>query len=413
MDSNSRLVTRIKRVEAAPTVAARLWLRGGGRLEEKPGQALICGRALAEGTQRRAWHEIVLEAENRGMILQSFGSHESIGVAVDALAEDWSEALEWLAELVLEPSFPADRCDWLQRQAQGELESLLDQPALRTGRAFLEHLYHPHPYSRPIQGSPDDLQRLSAGDAADFHRRALGWGGLVVVTGLIDEEAVEKRLADLLGKVTDGPGLTGEAETLPPVEAPVGYQEMRRETIAGETDQAHLYAGHLTVQRGHPDGPALSLLGVILGAGAGISGRLPKRIREREGLAYNVDVSTFAGAGIDPGRFMVYVGTSPETADAAERAIREEMIRLVEDGISLEELDEARSYIIGRDPFRRETARQWAELLAEASFYGLRIDEPGWVRQALEGLTKEDVEDAARRWLRAADLKVTVGLPAS
>lgn len=402
----ARFTTRIMRVGEAPIVAVRLWLRGGARLEDVPGQALLTGRLLAEGTRRRDWREIARQSEDRGMVLQSFATYESIGVTVDALAEDWREALDWVAELMLEPSFPEGRLDWLRRQAQGELESLLDQPEVRTGRTFLEQLYHPHPYSRALQGDAESLRTVDPEGCADLHRRALGWGGLLVATGRIDEAAVERRIGELFGP------LAGDAAALPPVAAPRGLAEAHLEVaLADDADQAHLYAGHLTVPRRHPDTVALAVLAVVLGAGAGMSGRLPQRIREREGLAYHVDVATYVGAGLDAGRLVTYAATSTAAAAAAERAIREELARLVDDGIDDGEFEEARSYLIGRDPFRRETARQWADVLAEAEFYGLETDRPEWVVEQLGALERADVEEAARRWIRPAELRVTVGRP--
>ncbi len=142
-----------------------------------------------------------------------------------------------------------------------------------------------------------------------------------------------------------------------------------------------------------------------------MSGRLPERIREREGLAYACDVQVATGAGLEPGRLVAYAGTSPATVEQAERAMREELVRLVDDGIEQAELEDARAYLIGRDPFRRETARQWAGLLAESELYGLPTDRPEWVIETLEALTLADVEAAARRWIRLDEIKVTVGLP--
>ncbi|HEX9730516.1 MAG TPA: pitrilysin family protein [Thermoanaerobaculia bacterium] len=402
----ARFTTRVKRVGEAPIVAVRLWLRGGARLEDVPGQALLTGRLLAEGTRRRDWREIARESDDRGMLLQSLATYESIGVTVDALAEDWRLALDWAAELALEPSFPEDRLDWLRRQALGELESLLDQPEVRAGRAFLEQLYTPHPYGRALQGDAESLGAVDADACAGLHRRALEWGGLLVVAGRIDEAAVESRAAELFGS------LAGSAAELPPVDAPRGLAEAHREVeIPDDADQAHLYAGHLTVPRRHPDTVALAVLAVVLGAGAGMSGRLPERIREREGLAYHVDAATYVGAGLDAGRLVTYAATSTDTAEAAERAIREELTRLVDDGLDQAEFEEARSYLIGRDPFRRETARQWADILAEAEFYGLETDRPEWVTERLGALERADVEAAARRWIRPSELRVTVGRP--
>ena len=60
---------------------------------------------------------------------------------------------------------------------------------------------------------------------------------------------------------------------------------------------------------------------------------------------------------------------------------------------------------------RRETARQWADILAEAEFYGLEIDRPEWVVEKLRALRRRDAEEAARRWIHPDELKVTVGRP--
>lgn len=398
------LAVRVRRVPGIPVVAARIWLRGGARLEEIPGQGYVTGRLLSEGSRRRSWDRIAVEAEDRGMSIQSAGTSESLLVSIEALAEDQELVLDWLAELALEPAFPEDRCRWLCRQAAAELESLLDQPEARALRAFVEQLYQPHPYSRALQGDATSLARLTVADCAAYHGRAVGWGGCVVVTGEIDEDAVARRIEELFGHLD-------AAAPLPPVAPPSGAAAARREVAVEDTDQAHLYVGHLTVPRAHPQLPALDVAAVVLGAGAGMSGRLPLRIREREGLAYSVDVATVAGAGLDPGRLVAYVGTSPDTVEQAERAVREELHLLVTGGVAKAEFEEARSYLIGRDPFRRETARQWADRLAEAELYGLPSDRPEWVVERLRALTRRDVENAIRAWIRPDELKVTVGLP--
>ena len=117
------------------------------------------------------------------------------------------------------------------------------------------------------------------------------------------------------------------------------------------------------------------------------------------------------GASSEPGRLVVYAGTSPQTLDRAERAAREELQRLVADGVGDDELAAARTYLVGREPFRRETARQWADLLAEAAYWGLPLDDAAWCERELMTLDREQVEAAARRHVRPDQLLVTVGLP--
>ncbi|HEX5760021.1 MAG TPA: pitrilysin family protein [Thermoanaerobaculia bacterium] len=403
--ASERLGVRVRRVEGAPVVALRVWLRSGARVESIPGQALVAGRMLAEGTRRRSWKRIADEAEARGMILASFGGFEVHGLAIDALAQDLELALGWAAELLLESVFPEDRTAWLARQAAAELGSLADQPEIKTAWGFLEQLYAPHPRSRPVQGDPASLLALTPDDLAGFHRRALGSRVLVTAAGRLDEDAVERRVRELFA------ALPPPAPPWPEPAAPAGTEPRRRLVAVEAEEQAHLYLGHLTVPRRHPDHAALELLAVILGSGTGLTGRIPTRIREREGLAYSAHAQTLAGAGLDAGRLVAYVATAPANADRAEQGVVEELRRLVEGGIKEAELDDARAYLLGREPFRRETARQWADLLAEAEHYELPLEDARWRAARLAELDRTAVEEAARRHVRPDDLAVTIGLP--
>ncbi len=384
-------------------VSVRVWIRGGARSEKIPGQALISGRALSEGTRTRTWASIAEEAEARGMMLSSFAGFEVCGVAIDALAEDWQLALEWAAELALEPTFPEDRCRWLARQATAELQSLADQPEVRTAWAFLEQLYTPHPRAQPLQGTPQDLAGLSAADCAAFHRQGLAQGLIVTVAGRIEPDRTRSMTEDLFQ------GVSGQALPVADVPTPAGLDEARRQVSTGSADQAHFYAGHLTVAADHPAVPALELVGVVLGSGSGLTARIPYRIREQEGLAYVVGAETVAGAGLDPGRLLVYVGTAPVNLSRTEQAVREELSRLLESGITDQEMQDARAYLLGREPFRRETARQWSEILAAAELYGLPIDDPEWMQERWRRLDRSEVEETVRQHLEPERLQITIG----
>lgn len=399
------LAFRVRRVPGLPLVSLRVVLRAGVAAEPVPGLSLVTGRMLGEGSRRRDWREISVQAEDRGMAVQPFGTSETLGVSLDALATDLDLALDWLAELALEPALPEDRLRAVTRRVGAELASLLDQPDVRTGRAFLEQLYHPHPLSRPMQGDEASLGSMTPGACARLHARALGWGGCVTVAGEIDEDAVRAELEERFGQVE-----RDDAEAPPRVPAPEG-RGRRRRVPAGDSEQAHLFLGHLTVERSHEDLTALQVAGVILGSGGDLAGRIPRRVREREGLAYHAGVGTVSGAGLAPGRFQVYVGTSPAQVEQAERAVREEVERFVAQGPTETEVDEARAYLLGREPFRRQTLHQWADLMGAAELYGIPLDRPGWRSERLRALDRDDVVAAVRRHLRPQEIRVTVGLP--
>jgi zinc protease len=153
------------------------------------------------------------------------------------------------------------------------------------------------------------------------------------------------------------------------------------------------------------------LASVVLGSGAGLTGRIPGRIREREGLAYSAFASAVVGASLDPGRLLMHIGTSIETVARAESVAREELARFIEDGLTPAEFEDARTYLLGREPFRRETPQQWADLLAQSALLGLPYDDPEWVKNGYRSLDRPTVEAAIRRHLDPDRVKVTIGAP--
>ncbi len=227
---------------------------------------------------------------------------------------------------------------------------------------------------------------------------------IVAIAGAIDAEPATARLRDAFAADARG----RREPLIDPALPAVGE---RRRIVGLPGDQAHVFLGRSTVARDHPDLPALELLSVVLGAGAGLAGRLPSRVRERDGLAYTTMVNTAAGASADPGRLVIYAATAPERVERLERAVREELDRLVARGVSAEELEAARSFLEGQEAFRRETARQWAGLMAEAEHTGLPVDSPTWAAARWARLTASDLGRVAERWLEPEGLSVTVGMP--
>jgi len=394
------------RIGGAPVVAVRVVLPGGARRETIPGQALVTGRMLVEGTAGRDWRAIAELAEARGTSVAGYAAFESHGLALDALAGEWRETLALAAELLADSRFPAERVAWTARHAAAELAAQEDQADLVTARAFAAELWSPHPKGRPLQGDAASLATLDPAACRDFHAAALARGGLVVVAGAIDPDAV--------ARAAEAPfaGLPPPADDPYAPPAPPPRAARRRELRTRARDQAHLLAGQRTVARAHPDYEALELAAVALGAGAGLSGRIPFRIRDRDGLAYAASADLVAGAGLDAGRLTAYVGTGPENLARAEAAIREELAKLAEEGITARELDDARAYLLGREPFRRETARQWADLAAHGAVLGLPLVDERWRAERLAAVTLDAVRDALARHVDPQALTVVAGLPA-
>ncbi len=390
-----------------PTVAIRLLARAGARVERLPGVAWLTGRMLGEGTVRADWSALAEEVESRGASLSPFGGAESIGVAVDALAADWELGLGWALEVMLSPRLPADRFELARRLAASELQSIDDHPEMRAAYAFRRQLFGvDHPRGRPLAGDAESLGRAAVGDCVSFHHQALAGGALIVVVGPAPTLEVEKRVEDAWARLGTGYDNAEPVSLWPILSGPE-----RCDVALPGAEQASLLIGHLGVPRAHPDRRALELASVVLGAGAGLSGRIPHRVREREGLAYAATGSLVAGAGLDPGRVEVSVGTGVDHLDRAELVVREELERFAQDGPTEQEVEEARAFLLGTEALRRETSRQLAAIAADAAFYGLDGSLAA-ARASLLELDRAAVTAAVQRHLDPQRLMVTRGIPA-
>ena len=425
---SGRLRLAVLRVPATDVVAVRAWLRGGARAGASPGLALLTGRMLVEGSANRTWREIAEQAEARGVVIDGSAAADVHGLTLGALASDADLALDWLAELLLAPSFDRRRFELLRDQALGDLLSLADRPEVVAGWAFRDQLYHPHPLAAPSQGTPESLAGLSPRDCRRFHEQSLARGVVVAVAGAIDEQETLARLERLFGAA---PG-TGEGEAPARPERPsapagdpgagqaascapppaCGRDERRIEVVTAAREQAHVYAGHFTVNRTHADLPELRALGILLGSD-GLAGLIPNRIREREGLAYATGVDLLAGAGVDPGALSIYLGTHPDRVERGLELVRDSLRLVLEEPPGARVLEECKTGMFGREPFATETAGRWAALLVDSLLFDLPSYRRSWRLERIERLTPRGVFEAARRHVDPDLLRVTVGLPAT
>jgi zinc protease len=96
------------------------------------------------------------------------------------------------------------------------------------------------------------------------------------------------------------------------------------------------------------------------------------------------------------GYFFVHVGTRPENSSRAVRAIRAELDRVAQ-GVSADELRDAKSYLTGSFPLRFTTYGRLARFWSRSSFYGWREDYLDTYVDDVNALTLEDLARAGGR----------------
>ena len=172
-----------------------------------------------------------------------------------------------------------------------------------------------------------------------------------------------------------------------------------------------MYLGHIGVRRNHPDYYKLLVMDHILGTGTGFTDRLSSNLRDRQGLAYSVTASITSSAQVEPGLFMAYMGTFPDKYEQARDGLLKEIRRISTEKASIDEVENAKKYLLGSFAFKFATNAEMADELVEAEQHNLGRDYPAQFRKAVLAVTPEDVLAVAKKHLRADQLTLVAAGP--
>jgi zinc protease len=185
--------------------------------------------------------------------------------------------------------------------------------------------------------------------------------------------------------------------TIPDVTWPASAQpQAARVTIDKKVDQANIILGHAGIARANPDYYAIQLMNYILGA-RGTESRLMKRIREELGLVYYIG-SNFA-VRKHAGPFTISLQTKNASATQAIEESLQVLRQFIEQGMTQEELDAAKSYFINSLPLRLASNRDVAGLLPVLEFYNLGLDYPDRYADLIGQVDLDKIKSVAKTYL--------------
>jgi zinc protease len=388
-----------------PTVSINATVLAGARYdpEAKAGLAIMVSRLLDEGTESRNSLEIADAIESVGGAIETDGSFERIMANVSILKKDIDLGLELLSDLLIRPVFPQEYVEKEKERTLAEIASAQDRPQAVAGWAFNELVYQNHPLHRPSHGYPQTVERLTREDLLDFHKRYF------VPNNILLSIVGDFRVPEILPKIEKAFGSwKSKPVEFPTYEPPVRQTGKRVKFITMPAQQLNIYLGHLGVTRTNPHYYALQVLDTILGGGAGFTARIPQRLRDELGLAYTTFASITMTAGLDPGRFIAFIGTSPENMKLATEGLLNEIRRIIEEPVTSEELQDAQDYLTGSFVFAFESSPQIARFLIHAEVYGLGFDYIEKYPEHIRAVTVDDISRAARMYLDSENYTLVV-----
>jgi len=387
-----------------PLVTINLVVKAGALRDPagKAGLANLTALLLLQGTKTRNAAQIAREVDFLGARFSSTGGDDYSSISLTVLKKDLDEGLDLFQDILKNPVFAPEELKQKVSQLKAALKSEEDEPGVVAARAFDKRLFGPNPYAHPLKGTPEGLTAITRQDVVEFHRKLYRPNNsILTVVGDLSQDEAGTWVEKIFG--------SWEAADIPELKIPPAPPLNKPEALIIDKDitQANIIWGHLGMSRQNPDYYAFQVLDYILGA-SGFASRLMDNIREQRGLVYSVH-SSF-DAGLQPGSITVTLETKNANAGKAVEQVLKEIQRLRAEPVSPEELEDAKSYLIGSFPRKIDSLSKRAWVMAYVELYGLGLDYPSRYPGLIRGLTAADLQRVAQQYLQPEHyLLVVVG----
>ncbi len=305
------------------------------------------------------------------------------------LSEYLHVAYEYLQDIILNPTFPEDEMELLRKQVKTSLEFELSQPEAIARRHLETLVYGDHPYAK--QTTVKSVEAITRDDVVGFHRTNFVPNNVMMaVVGDVKSKDVQKSVTKYFGSWQ--PGTPEKVAYGGAPEAGETRIFLYNKTGAVQTE---IFVGHLGPKPIDPDWPALIVGNHILGGG--MNSRLFDNIRETKGWTYRI--SSGFDRRQDLGSFTARTPVRTAVTDSVLVELLSEIKRIRVEPVTQEELDDAKSYLVGNFPLTIETPDQIAQQIGRYKLLGLSKQDLEDYRARVNAVTTEDVLRAMGEYL--------------
>jgi zinc protease len=363
------------------------------------------GPLMQLGTTKYSRQEITDLLDKYGATLNISSGTGSLSVSWKSKRDQLGDLLDLLEEILRRPTFPEKEFDEMRNSYRQALEKELTEPESLASNALTRKL-NPYPktdirYSPTIQEGIERLDKTTRADVVNIYKEQLGGGeGELVLVGDFDVDSTLKRLEAIFAGWT----------------TKVPFERIGREAntkVAGGTEniltpdkKSATFAAAMVfpMKDTAPDYPALLLGNYLLGGN--FSSRLVDKLREKEGLCYQVG-SHFGADALNPyAKFSMEATCNPESINKVDQEAMDELIAILTKGITAEELAGGKKGYLASKEEGRGNDSSLASMLRTGLYLGRTFEHQAKLEAKVAALTVEDVNRALATHLQASRLVV-------
>ena len=374
-----------------PLVSAQVLVRTGSEEDtaQFAGLAKLTAGLLNQGTKTKTAEQIARGVEALGATLQADASWDASQVDVNVMSPNFGKAMEFVADVVRNPSFKEEDIERLRAQSVDGVRVALQQPMSLASYVAARVVFGETPYGQNASGTPESLERIQRAQIADFHQRYYTPDNSVLVI------AGDVKAADAFGiaekafagwKKREGVmGSVGTPPATPAARSRVLVVDMP------EAGQAAVLVTRTGIPRRHPSYFSALVANAVLGGG--YSARLNQEIRIKRGLSYGA-YSQFQMRS-QAGPFLASTQTKNESAAEVAGILVDEVARLGTADVQESELTPRKAALIGEFGESLETSGGIVSRVAALALHDLSLDEIGRYVTSVQGVTGGAVREFA------------------
>lgn len=353
---------------------------------------------LLRGTAKRTRQQLLDDIDRLKARVNISGGPTNVNVSIQTTRENLPAVLDLVAEVLKEPSFPADEFEKLKAESITGIESSMSEPTMKAVAAMNKH-FNRYPkgdvrYNASPAEEIENIRALTLDDVKKFHRDFYGASvGEMALVGDFDADAAKKQIERLFGGWRSPSGferVPNEYFDIPAV----------AESIESPDKQNAFFLARLNLKlkNDDPDYAALQLGNFIFGGGF-LNSRFLTRIRQRDGISYGGGTNINASSLDASGQFTASAIYAPENVEKLEKAFREEIEKALKEGFTEEEVAAAKNGLLQYNRQQRAQDNILATTLRNQLFVGRTMAYEEELDKQIAALTAEQVNAAMRKWI--------------
>ena len=373
-----------------PLVNTQIVFTNSGSITDtkKAGLAKFSAKILNEGTKKLGSNGFAQKLESRAIHISATTGTETFVLEASALSDQFSNANKYLNDLLKDPSFTPEALSKVKTMTLGTLSRKENDFDYIASNELKKLLFPKTPLAQPTLGTTQSVQSITLEDVKAFIKEHLVIArAIVVVGGDVDIDEVKKSVTKILKTLPKG-----KSEPLAHYMANSNPQES---ILKRETQQAYIYFGSpYNMAVNDEDNYKARVATYILGTG-GFGSRLMEEIRVKRGLAYSAYARVHVSKSCS---YMTgYLQTKLDSMDEAKKTVVNVISEFVHKGVTKEELDQTKRFLLGSEPLRVETLSQRLQRTFNDYYKGFPLNHSEQELQKIKKLKLKDLNEFIKK----------------